>query len=347
MKMTIIFLSIVGIIVALSVYSFRMTSIPINSQPLIIDGGKWYSSKVTLTVSPTTSTVANAKYHFNVTVGTLPLTYEVSWNPAQLDINYTPTIRAHITNYEATYLSNGKLPIVLGSVYQIVHAYNILWLLLSALLVILIAFVIHSIYDERKQKEQKEAGDRLVAKRKAEAYQQEQDLIQQQLRDEEDKKKQELQAQAAEDAKKNSSIVQHAIMNALVAMDNTFRWYDNEDSANRELISTLHALGLGDAVYHKLLSNGRTADGFVSNSIIEGKLDLSHSDSIDRLLGQIDDYLISYYDIHIVLYGIADSNAINRIKNKIKSNPDRLFLSYLTYPQRTRKESEASESIKA
>ena len=345
MKLMLIFLSIIGIIIALSFYSFRMTSKPV-SNTLVIDGGKYYSSKVTMTVSPTSSTVANTKYHFNVTVGTLPLSYEVSWNPAQLDINYAPTLSTHITNYEASYLSTGKLPIVLGSVVEIVHAYNIIWLLLSAFLVIIIAFVIHSIYDERKQQEQKEIADKLVAKRKAEAYQQEQDLIQQKLREEEDKKDRELQALAAENAKKNSSIVQHGIMNALVAMDNTFKWYDNEDNANRELISTLHALGFGDAAYHQLLSNGRTADGFVSDSIIEGKLDLSRSDDIDRLLGQIDDYLVSSYDIHIVLYGLADSNALNRIKNKVKTNPNRLFLSYLTHPQRTRKETETVEAVK-
>jgi hypothetical protein len=345
MKFALICLSIFGIIFSLSVYSFRMTSKPVNN-PIVIDGGKYSSSKVTLTVSPTSSTVANTDYHFNVTIGTLPLVFHTSWNTAQLAINYSQTTSTHIANYEATYLSSGQRPIALVSTYQIVHTHNVLWILLSAFLVILIALIVYSIYKERKQEEQQKISDRLIAKRKAEAYQQEQDLIQQKLRDEEDKREHELELIAAEDAKKNSSIIQHAIMNALVSMDSTFKWYDNEDNANRELISTLHALGFGDAVYHQLLNNGRTTDGFVSNSIIEGKLDLSHSDSIDRLLGQIDDYLVSSYDIHVVLYGIADSNALNRIRNKIKSNPDRVFLSYLTHPQRTRRDTEVMEAAK-
>jgi hypothetical protein len=214
------------------------------------------------------------------------------------------------------------------------------------LLTILIAFLIYSIHEERKEQTLSEVRNRQIAKQKAEAYQAEQDAIQQKLQVEEDNRDHELQLLATEEAKKNSSIVQHAIMNALVAMDNTFKWYENEDAANRELISTLHALGFGDATYHQLLTNGRTTDGFVSDSIIEGKLDLTHSDSIDRLLGQIDDYLVSSYDIHIVLYGVADINALNRIKNKIKSNPNRLFLSYLTHPQRTRRELEINEPMK-
>jgi len=324
-----------------------MTSTPVNNQPLSIGDGTLYSSKVTLVVSPTSSAVANTKYAFDVKIGTLPLKYNVSWNSAQLAINYNQTVSTHITNYEATYLSTGQRAIILVSTYQIVPAHNISWVCLTALLTTLIAFLIYSIYKERKQKELQEIRERQIAKQKAEAYQAEQTLIQQRLKEKEDKKEQELKLLEAENAKKNSSIVQCAIMNALFAMDTTFKWYDNEDNANRELISTLHALGFGDATYHPLLNNGRHADGFVSNSIIEGKLDLSHSDDIDRLLGQTDDYLISSNDIHIVLYGTADSNALNRIRNKIKSNPDRVFLSYITHPQRTRKEPEVnSEPIK-
>jgi len=346
MKLALIFLSIFGIMISMAFYSYRMESVPVNNQPLTIDSGKWYSSKVTMTVSPTSSTIANAKYRFNVDVGSLPLVYHVSWNQTQLDIKYSQTLSTHITNYDSKYLSVGELPIVLVSTYQIIHAHSVLCLYLTALLTILIAFLIYSIHEERRQKELQVIRERQLAKQKAEAHQSEQAAIQQQLRDEEVKKERELQTLAAENAKKNSSIVQHALMNALVSMDNTFKWYENEDSANRELISTLHALGFGDAAYHQLLSNGRTADGFVSDSIIEGKLDLTHSDSIDRLLGQIDDYLVSSYDIHIVLYGMADSNALNRIRNKIKNNPNRLFLSYLTQPQRTRRDLGVLEATK-
>jgi len=338
MKLALIFISLLVIIFAPVFYFYQMTTKPVLSQPLTINSGKYYSSKVTMNVSPTSSTVANTKYVFNVNVGTLPLKYNVSWNPTQLDINYSPTISTRITNYESEYLANGVRPIVLVSTYQIVPKHNIAWVYITVLLIILVAFLIYSIHEERQQKRAQAVLNSKIAKQNAAAYQAEQDAIQQQLRDEENIKEHEFNLKAEADAKKNSSIVQHAIMNALVSMDNTYKWYDNEDNANRELISTLHALGFGDAVYHQLLNNGRTADGFVSNSIIEGKLDLSRSDNIDRLLGQIDDYLVSSYDIHIVLYGLVEPNALNRIKSKVNFYPNRLFLSYLKKPQRTRKE---------
>ena len=107
MKLALIFISLLVIIFAPVFYFYQMTTKPVLSQPLTINSGKYYSSKVTMNVSPTSSTVANTKYVFNVNVGTLPLKYNVSWNPTQLDINYSPTISTRITNYESEYLANG------------------------------------------------------------------------------------------------------------------------------------------------------------------------------------------------------------------------------------------------
>jgi Ca2+/Na+ antiporter len=126
---------------------------------------------------------------------------------------------------------------------------------------------------------------------------------------------------------------------ALQIMDTTSKWYNNEDEANRELVSVLKAQNI-DAVYLHRLSNGRTADARVGNVLIEGKLSPDTSE-IDRLIGQISDY-VQYSNgnkINIVIYGELTQDAKNRIGREIKLRyAGQVFLSYLDNPQRLRKE---------
>jgi hypothetical protein len=126
---------------------------------------------------------------------------------------------------------------------------------------------------------------------------------------------------------------------ALQIMDTTAKWYNNEDEANRELVSVLKAQNI-DADYLHRLSNGRTADAKVGNVLIEGKLSPDTSE-IDRLIGQISDY-VQYSNgnkINIVIYGALTLYAKNRIEREIQLRYiGQVFLSYLDNPQRLRKE---------
>ena len=125
---------------------------------------------------------------------------------------------------------------------------------------------------------------------------------------------------------------------ALQIMDTTAKWYNNEDEANRELVSVLKAQNI-DAMYLHRLSNGRTADAKVGNVLIEGKLSPDTSE-IDRLIGQISDY-VQYSEgnkINIVIYGELNEEGRRRIEREILQRYlGKVFLSYLDNPQRLRK----------
>jgi cell division protein FtsI/penicillin-binding protein 2 len=136
-----------------------------------------------------------------------------------------------------------------------------------------------------------------------------------------------------------TSEIDKYLHNALQIMDTTAKWYNNEDEANRELVSVLKAQHI-DAVYLHRLSNGRTADARVGNVLIEGKLSPDTSE-IDRLIGQISDY--TQYSgenkVNIVIYGKLTQDAKNRIEREIQLRYiGQVFLSYLDNPQRLRKE---------
>jgi hypothetical protein len=136
-----------------------------------------------------------------------------------------------------------------------------------------------------------------------------------------------------------TSEIDKYLHNALQIMDTTAKWYNNEDEANRELVSVLKAQNI-DAVYLHRLPNGRTADARVGNVLIEGKLSPDTSE-IDRLIGQISDY--TQYSgknkVNIVIYGKLTQDAKNRIEREIQLRYiGQVFLSYLENPQRLRKE---------
>lgn len=135
--------------------------------------------------------------------------------------------------------------------------------------------------------------------------------------------------------------VSQALQKALLTMDTTHKWYTDEDEANRELVSCLKAMGY-NAVYHQFLGNGRTADAFFEESIIEAKLDPSQSE-IDRLEGQVTEYLKFQFAVHVVLYGQVEPQLLLRIKEIISRRPDRTFLTYLPDATRLRKSNSTIE----
>lgn len=125
------------------------------------------------------------------------------------------------------------------------------------------------------------------------------------------------------------------IIRALQHMNDTCSTYNNEDEANRELTTCLNLLG-HNAHYKFPLNDNRITDIFVDNSIIEGKLDPQWQD-IDRLIGQVADYIETPYDIYIIIYGYASPEIIERIQKQIVARfPTRVSMIYLATPKRIR-----------
>jgi hypothetical protein len=126
------------------------------------------------------------------------------------------------------------------------------------------------------------------------------------------------------------------IYKSMCQMNTTYNVFNDENEANRELTTCLKLLG-HDAVYDFRQLN-RPIDIFVDNSIIEGKLEPNNSE-IDRLIGQITDFLQIPCHIYIVLYGTTRPEIINRIQSQIiDTYSDRVNLVYLLNPQRCRRQ---------
>lgn len=122
---------------------------------------------------------------------------------------------------------------------------------------------------------------------------------------------------------------------ALEAMDSTAKWYNNEEEANRELVSCLKSQGI-EAEYQYRLPNGRTADAKVYDFLIEGKLSPDTAE-VDRLIGQLSHYAEYPYKINVVIYGELSKGAKRRIENEIHLRYDKkVFLTCLDNPKRQR-----------
>ena len=65
---------------------------------------------------------------------------------------------------------------------------------------------------------------------------------------------------------------------------------------------------------------------------------------MDRLIGQVTDYLSLPFKVIIVLYGYTDTKAIDRIMQYANNN-ERVRLIYLENPNRTKKYSEIAEAV--
>jgi len=149
--------------------------------------------------------------------------------------------------------------------------------------------------------------------------------------------REEEQKRQKERALITSKIDKH-LHKALEIMDSTHNWYNDEDEANKELVTALKSMGI-EATYLYRLSNGRTADAKVGNVLIEGKLSPDTAE-VDRLIGQISHY-VQYSEgnkINIVIYGELTEEARERIEGEILQRyVGKVFLSCLDNAQRLRK----------
>jgi hypothetical protein len=125
------------------------------------------------------------------------------------------------------------------------------------------------------------------------------------------------------------------IQDALKVMDSTAKRYNNEEDANRELVTFLNARGI-ETFYQHRLPNGRTIDAKAGGTLIEGKLSPDTAE-VDRLLGQLSEYAKYSDKIHVVIYGQLGEYARNRIQSEIDQRYfNKVFLNYLENPNRQR-----------
>jgi len=130
------------------------------------------------------------------------------------------------------------------------------------------------------------------------------------------------------------------LRSVLENMDTTGNWYNNEEEANRELISGLKSQSsmFNDSIYQYQLPDGTTADAKVGNFLIEGKLSPKTAE-VDRLIGQLGRYSKYGYKINVVIYGELSEDARRRIENEIQERGwlGEVFLTALDNPSRQRK----------
>jgi len=117
-------------------------------------------------------------------------------------------------------------------------------------------------------------------------------------------------------------------------LDRTHSWFHDEDEANRELVSVLRAWKF-DALYHPELTSGRTADAYFNGSLVEGKLN-PHNSEIDRLVGQVEEYVLYPYFVHVVIYGDVSEQVLKRIENLAARYSDKVFIAYVYNANRNR-----------
>jgi len=132
-----------------------------------------------------------------------------------------------------------------------------------------------------------------------------------------------------------TSEINDHLLKALKTMDTTYKWYNKEEEANRELVSCLKSQGV-EAIYQYRLPNGRTADAKVGNVLIEGKLS-PDTGEVDRLIGQLSDY-IKFGKVSIVIYGALSKEAKRRIESEILQPRylNKISLTYLSKSTRQR-----------
>lgn len=142
--------------------------------------------------------------------------------------------------------------------------------------------------------------------------------------------------------KKAEDELDNLIRGVLKTMDSSPKSYANEEEANHQLYLFLKdKMPDIDIRWQPKLSETRTADLSVGNTIIEGKLDLIHQTEVDRLVGQLEDYCSDEkYKVKIVVYGEIKPEFYQRLQARIDGLYfGRVALLNLPSPTRRRRES--------
>jgi hypothetical protein len=308
-----VLIGLLGLIIGAGFYFFKTETVKVNGAPLVIEKASFFTSETHYyqqeQVIPTTVAKPDMKYLLVLDFSLFKLENNVTWNQLQIGIEDEKTVTNQISQDEYTALTQN--PNYNLTIYEVKPERNIVDII-PGILVLLLGSVLF--LRSKDNKDSKDSKDSFSFAGNNEALS-------------------EQSSTTTEDI--NNEKVSAALNAALRAMDTTHKWYTNEEEANRELVSSLKAMG-HNAVYHQYLGDGRTADAFFEGSIVEAKLDPSQSE-VDRLEGQIVEYLKYPYAVRVVLYGQVDYQLLLRIKEIVSRRPERIFLTYLPNAKRVRK----------
>jgi hypothetical protein len=311
-----IIIGFVGLIAGIGRYLFETEMIAVNNTyttPIVIDKATYYTKQSQWSSAlyyytqeqllPTVTTKPDTKYHLTIDYSLFKLENNISWNQLQIGIKDEKSVTNQISRDEYMALTqNAHYKVTINEVKP---KHNVVYVIPGGLVLLLGCIIF------LRSKDNKHI---FTATGNWGAFSEQNSATNEEI---------------------HNANVSNALKTALRNMDTTHKWYTNEDEANRELVSCLKAMGY-NAVYHQYLGDGRTADAFFESSIIEAKLDPSQSE-VDRLEGQIAEYLKYPYTVRIVLYGQVDYQLLLRIKEIISRRPESTFLTYLPDAKRIRK----------
>jgi len=312
-----IIIGIVALIIGIGIYLFKTKTVEVNTAPVTIYKITYYTKRsdwsgtdfyhIDEQVISSGTTQPNIKYLLLFEFPTFSYENKVAWTQAEIDLDKGKTI-TNVISYDE-YLTLIQQPKYAVTYFELLPQHRIIYIIPGLLLLVLGTVIFLRSKEEIPFHSQ--TYDNLVSEPTSE------------------------QKTKITEALKNKKVA-NALATALHHMDTTHVWYMDEDEANRALVTSLKVMGYEEAVYHKYLGDGRTADAFFDNSIIEGKLDPQQSE-VDRLEGQITEYLKYPYAVHVVLYGQIDAQLLSRIKEIVSRKPERTFLTYLPNAKRIRK----------
>jgi len=342
-----IIIGIVGMIFGIGLYQFKTKTVEVSRFTVTIDSMTYYTKRswwnwttyyhVEEQVTPAETTKPNTKYLLVIDFYSFKYENNVSWSQSEINLNTEKTV-SNVISYDE-YMTLTQQPQYILQLFEMKPQHNLIYIV-PGILVLVLGTLIFLRSEDKKVWSSIAGSHEPFSEQTADTKTLNVGGIPYNSQKYENLLSEPTPEQRAHLTEAiHNKIVSDALETALGNMDTTHRWYTNEDEANRELVSCLKTMGY-DALYHKYLDDGRTADAFFESSIIEAKLDPSQSE-VDRLEGQITEYLKYPYAVHVVLYGHIDAQLLSRIKGIVSRKPERTFLTYLPDAKRIRKRNSA------
>ncbi len=304
--------SILFLLFGLIVYFSTTTSTTITDNPISITKATYDENSQSIQVVPKSTAKPDVTYSIVMDNSIFKQSFTVSWNPLELAIEKPKTLTNLLSQDEVTAIQ--RHPSYSITIYRLDHTHPIVWVIIPMLVLFIVCvFAVPRLYRISHSSDIPYTTETNIPLTGATATPEELVPV-------------------------IDEIGKH-IQDALKVIDSTAKWYNNEEEANRELVSCLKSQGL-EAVYQFNLGGGTTADAKVGDDVlIEGKLEPNNKRDVDTLIGQLQGYSSHPYRIHVVIYGCLNELALRRINNEINSRyPNKVFLNYLLNPRRVGRE---------
>ena len=258
-----IILGIVGLIVGAAIYSFKTEKTEVPNPP-IIDKWSYYTKygfwdgtpfyHINEQVQPSADTQPNVKYLMTVAFISFKYQNTVSWTQSEIALKTEKTLSNVIPYAEYTTLTQNRTYTV--DFFKLTPAHKIIDVVPGIFILVLGTAIFLRSKDETTNAQpldvegipfHSQTYDNSVSEPTPEQ-----------------------KAKIAETVKNKK--VADALATALHHMDTTHIWYMDEDEANRALVTSLKVMGYEEAVYHKYLGDGRTADASLKIRLLKVNL---------------------------------------------------------------------------